>query len=128
MIQGTALLIRQMLVNVSSVFIAAGLFLLPLYGQTGNISGTITDSSQHVLVRAQVQVQGQRIGASSEDSGKYTVLDVPAGNAKVTVSYLGFKSSALDVTVPAGATAALDFTLGLAEVTSELTVSAATDL
>src|SRR5262249_43165709 len=47
---------------------------------------------------------------------------------KITVSYLGFESSTLAVTVAAGSTTNLDFALGLAGVTAELTVQAAPEL
>jgi TonB-dependent receptor len=100
-------------------------FALALFAQTGNISGTITDSSRRVLVGAQVQVEARPLITSSDDSGKYTLLGVPAGQTRVTVSYLGFESSSRDIPVAAGVTATLDFTLGLPGVTTELTVSAA---
>jgi TonB-dependent receptor len=113
------------LANLIAVFIGVTLFAVPLCAQSGNISGTVTDSSKRVLVGARVQVDGQPINTSSDDSGKYTLLGVPAGSAKIVVSYLGFESSTLETTVTAGSTGTLDVTLGLAGVTAELTVSAA---
>src|SRR5262245_15450523 len=119
----TSLLKR--LFNVAAVLIGSTLFVLPLCAQTGNVSGVVTDSSKRVLVGAQVKVDGQPITTTSDESGKYTLLGVPAGNVKINVTYLGFESSSQELTVASGATATLDFTLGLPGITTELTVSAA---
>src|SRR5690349_23751606 len=80
--------------------------MLALYAQTGNVSGTVTDSSHNVLVGAQVQVEGVALNTSSDDSGRYKILGVPAGSVKVTVSYLGLNSSTSEVKVTAGTTTA----------------------
>src|SRR5215475_6999802 len=99
MIEGIAPSIRRILLNVIRVFTVGIILILPLYGQTGNVSGTITDASRRVLVGARVQVDGSPLTTSSDDSGKYILLGVPAGTTKVTVSYLGFESSTLEISV-----------------------------
>src|SRR5262245_52073452 len=119
---------KRLLLTVLRFLIFADLFVFTLSAQIGNISGTVTDSSRRVLVGAQVQVEGQPRSTSSDESGKYTFLGVPAGPTKVKVSYLGFGASNLETTVTAGATSTLDFVLGVASVSAELTVSAAPDL
>src|SRR5262245_46128633 len=118
---------RRLLKYVIAFMIAGHLFAFTSYAQTGNISGTITDSSHQVLVGAQIQVEGRPL-ATSDDSGKYTLLGVPAGNTKVTVSYLGFASSSQEISVTASATSTLDFTLGVTGVDTELTVSDTPDV
>src|SRR6185295_15431546 len=120
--------IRRTVLTVIGFVILSHLFASRVQAQTGNISGTITDSSRRVLVGAQVQIEGRPLSTVSDESGKYTLLGVAAGSAKVKVSYLGFESSSLDVTVKAGATATLDFSLGLPAISTELTVSAAPEL
>src|SRR5262245_5459057 len=97
--------------------------MLTLYAQTGNVSGTVTDSSHNVLVGAQVQVEGRALNTASDDSGRYKILGVPVGQVKVTVSYLGLGSSAKDVNVVAGTTTALDFTLAPTGMREEVTVA-----
>lgn len=96
--------------------------------QTGNISGTVTDSSgRGVLVGAEVQVEGQNRKATTDESGRYLLLRVPAGKTKVSVSYLGLATSSHDVTVTAGATATEDFSLAPAAVSDVVNVSATPD-
>src|SRR5262245_28043333 len=119
-------LVRR-LFNVAAVLIGSTLFVLPLCAQTGNVSGVVTDSSKRVLVGAQVKVDGRPITTTSDESGKYTLLGVPAGNVKINATYLGFESSTQELAVAAGATETLDFALGLPGITTELTVNAAAE-
>lgn len=64
--------------------IVSNLLFVPLYAQSGNISGTVTDSSRRgILVGAQVQVEGQPFVTSTDESGKYVLLGIPAGNAPI---------------------------------------------
>src|SRR5215470_8847806 len=87
----------------------ASSILLNLNAQTGNISGTVTDSSrQGSLVGALVKAEGQGRTTSTDAAGRYLMLAVPAGTVKVTVSYLGLESVTHEVTVQGGATATLD--------------------
>src|ERR1700752_893745 len=104
--------ISRLLLCAFGYFIAGNLFALHLQAQTGNISGTISDASRRVLVGAQVQMEGRPLSTISDESGRYTLLGVSAGSAKVKVSYLGFESSSLDVAVTAGARAGLVFRFG----------------
>jgi TonB-dependent receptor len=102
---------------------------LNLNAQTGNISGTVTDSSrQGSLVGALVKAEGQGRTTSTDAAGRYLMLAVPAGTVKVTVSYLGLESVTHEVTVQGGSTATLDFALAPAEVTTSLTVMSDSDL
>src|SRR6185295_16557701 len=110
--------IRRTLLTVLGFVILSHLFASRVQAQTGNISGTITDSSRRVLVGAQVHVEGRPLSTVSDESGKYTLLRVAAGSIRVKVSYLGFESSSLDVTVMAGSTATLDFALGLPAIST----------
>src|SRR5262245_58620098 len=120
---------KRLVLTAARYLFACHMLMLTLHAQTGNISGTVTDWSRRaVLVGAQVRVEGQSVGASTDDSGRYRLLAVPAGSAKVTVSYLGFESLTQDVTVPAGSTVALDFTLGLSAESSAVTVTDSPDL
>src|SRR5262249_4643670 len=100
-----------------------------VYGQTGSVSGVATDSSlQGALVGARVSVEGQGIGATTDSSGRYLLLGVPAGKAKITVSYLGLESESKEVDVAAGKTAALDFALTPSAVSSSIVVKESPDL
>jgi TonB-dependent receptor len=97
--------------------------LLPLQAQTGNIAGTITESSRQTLLsNAGVAVEGQGLNTATDDSGRYRLVGVSAGKVKVTVCYLGMEPVTQEVTVTRGATASLDFALSL-DVRTSITVS-----
>ena len=102
--------------------------MLTLYAQTGSVSGTVTDSSHNVLVGAQVQVEGEALNTASDDSGRFKILGVSAGQVKITVSYLGLESATKELNVTAGNTAALDFTLVPRGIKEEVTVEVSPDL
>lgn len=96
---------------------------IPSFAQVGNIAGSVTESTRQTLLSgALVTVDGSVINAATDDSGGYRLLGVPAGKLKVTVSYLGMESAAREVTVAAGATAPLDFSLSLATLNTSVTV------
>jgi TonB-dependent receptor len=100
-----------------------------LHAQTGNISGTVTEASGHAaLVSAKVTVEGQELTTATGDSGRYLLLGVKPGAAKVTVSYLGMDALTQEVNVTAGATATLDLALSAERQHASVTVAADSDL
>jgi TonB-dependent receptor len=97
--------------------------------QTGNISGTVTDSSQRgALIGARVTVDGVAVTATTDEAGRYLLLHIPNGQAKVIVTYLGLEPETKEVTVTSGATSTLDFALRPASVNQAITVSASPEL
>ncbi|MEI9811767.1 MAG: TonB-dependent receptor [Acidobacteriota bacterium] len=100
-----------------------------LFAQNGNLAGTVTESSRHdALVGAEITVEGQSFRATTDESGRYLILGVPSGTAKITAAYLGMEPLTQDVTIPAGGTATLDVALSPATVRTSVTVSAEPDL
>jgi len=76
----------------------------------GIITGTVTDSvSGGAIANATVAVNG--VSATSNSSGAYVISDVPPGNYTVTASADGYEISSETITVTAGETETLDFTL-----------------
>jgi len=76
----------------------------------GTIEGTVKDSSSgEVIANATVTVNG--MSATSNSSGAYVISDVPPGNYTVTASADGYEISSETITVTAGETKTLDFTL-----------------
>ena len=58
---------------------------------TGRIDGTVTDArSQSPIGTATVFIEALGIGSQTNDRGKYTLVNVPAGEHKVQVRRLGF--------------------------------------
>ena len=76
------------------------------------ITGRITDAqSGQAIAAAQVFVSALDLGALSEGNGTYSVQNVPAGTHIVSVQRLGFQSVEQSVTLGAGQTVQLNFTL-----------------
>ncbi len=91
--------------------------LLPLTGSaqsagTGTITGRVFNPASGEYVRnAQVQVAGTGLIAVSEDGGAYRLTDVPVGEAKITVSFTGYRTETATVRVNAGGVVTRDFEL-----------------
>ncbi len=77
--------------------------------QTGVISGLVLDdASQRPLANAQILVAGTGIGQLSNSSGRFVLLNVPAGEHTVQVTLIGYESAERTVTVSPGQTANID--------------------
>src|SRR5512146_3119485 len=66
---------------------------------TGNIRGTVTDSTGAVLPNCQVTVEHVSTGlerkVSANEQGDYNVPSVPAGEYRITISLPGFQTKTL---------------------------------
>ena len=79
---------------------------------TGTVSGKVADrGTGDPLPGANVMIQGTSIGASTDLDGKYSLTNVPAGRQSMRVTYVGYRTVTLDVTVGENATLAQDFHL-----------------
>jgi outer membrane receptor for ferrienterochelin and colicin len=73
------------------------------------------------MAAVQVSITGTGIGALSQQTGRYLLLNVPVGTHTVTAQRIGYKTVTAQVTVAAGATVVQDFSmaeeaLGLDEI------------
>lgn len=105
----------------------------PLPGQfgTGEISGTVTDPSGAPLAGVAVKVTNQATGAVktllTDAEGRYTALDLPAGQYTIEVRREGFKTySRSDINLVTGARLAQNLSLELGAVTEVVEVTAST--
>jgi len=90
---------------------------------TGRISGRVFNPSTQTYVRdAVVTVQGTSLSTTTEAGGFYHIDNVPAGPAKVVVSFTGFDPAVGEVTVAGGATAHRDFELLVASSSTDDTI------
>ena len=77
--------------------LSIGLFL---YGQSGTISGTVTDiTNESPLIGANVVIENTTQGAASDSEGRYTIKKVTSGEHTLMVSYIGYKTFKKTVTV-----------------------------
>src|SRR5690349_23048076 len=93
---------------------------------TGTITGRVVDrGTQQPIVGATVRVVGTTRGAQTGDQGTFRITGVPAGAVTVQALRIGYASITRPLTVTAGSSTPLDFTLeptattlGVVEVTA----------
>ncbi len=95
----------------------AGLFALlmvlswTIYGQTGQISGTVTDRlTGEILPGATVIIEGTTQGTTADMDGQYSIA-VPAGNVTLTAKFLGYLDTYAEIDIEAGQSITHDFFL-----------------
>ncbi|MDI1248293.1 MAG: TonB-dependent receptor [Lacunisphaera sp.] len=78
----------------------------------GAVQGTVSNAvSGAPLGRAKITIRGTAQEALTDDDGRFYLRRAPAKDIELEVSYLGFVSQTLRVTVPQGGLAAQDFQL-----------------
>src|SRR6184192_492743 len=96
-------------------------------GTTGTITGTAREEGTgRPIPNARVTVVGTGISVPTRDDGSYIIRGAPAGAQEVRVLALGHLTQKLPVTVPAGGSATLDFTLTVTAIQLEQVVTTAT--
>jgi hypothetical protein len=92
-----------------------------LSGQTGSISGMVTDkANKNTLPGVTIMLEGTTTGTSADVDGHYTISNLKPGRYKVKVSYISYNTVVIDnVKVESGETTNLPLEL------SESTVSLA---
>ena len=74
-----------------------------LFAQSGSITGLITDAENNdLLIGANVIVKGTSMGAATDVTGNYNILNVPVGAVTIMVSYIGYEEKTQDLTVTLG--------------------------
>ncbi|HMI54737.1 MAG TPA: SusC/RagA family TonB-linked outer membrane protein [Gemmatimonadaceae bacterium] len=116
--------LRQIVSFAIAVFIPA---LAIAQGTTGTITGVAREEgSGRPVPNARVTVVGTGISVPTRDDGTYIIRGAPAGAQEVRVLALGHAAQKLAVTVPAGGSATLDFTLTQTAIQLEQVVTTAT--
>lgn len=98
-----------------------------LAAQTGTITGTVTDTGAIPISVAQVGVEGTTLSAVTQENGRFTIRNVPAGTHRVSVRRVGFNPhTRADVVVPAGGTVTVDIQLSISALRLQNMVVTAT--
>jgi TonB-linked SusC/RagA family outer membrane protein len=83
-----------------------------LAAQNGTITGVVTDASSGLpLAAAQVFIPDLNLGVLSQQNGRYTLTNVPAGRRTVSVQRIGYPEASQAATVTAGQSVELNFRL-----------------
>ncbi|KYG80324.1 TonB-dependent receptor [Roseivirga seohaensis] len=80
------------------------LFSSVAIAQNGIISGKVTDEIGLGLPGATVFIPTINKGSVTDVNGNYTIIEIPAGDHNITVSYVGYKKVEQLITVVAGQT------------------------
>ena len=102
-------------------------FAAPVFaGTTGRIAGRVLDNRKQPVVGANLTIPAARLGAVTDENGRYSILNIPAGLYEVKANLLGYRGVATqNVEVIADNTTTLDLTLIEAPVEiAEIVVSA----
>src|SRR2546426_324121 len=103
--------------------VAAALLTLSLsstaLAQTGTVTGTVADSTGAGIAGATIRVEGTLLHATTDDKGRFELQGVPPGTHRLRVLLLGYRAAFQSVTVSAGATAEVSFTLERAPIPVE---------
>src|SRR5579864_2975877 len=96
------------------------------YAQAGKgaVTGTVVDSAKNVLVGAVIEVSPSGQRAVSDDQGNFRIPDIPAGQATLTISYVGFANFTATANVSAGQTETVNGVLQVASQTDQMIVTA----
>ncbi len=75
----------------------------------GNITGTVKDKSGKPVELANILVENSTLGTYTDESGKFTIKNIPQGDYIIIVSIIGFEPIKQNVVVKAGETATVSF-------------------
>jgi iron complex outermembrane receptor protein len=78
---------------------------------TGTITGRITNSNGGAVEAVSVGLEGQPKGDITDEQGRFRIRQVAAGQYTLVVSAVGLKTEQQTVTVVAGQTATINFSL-----------------
>ena len=104
--------------NFALLFALGAALLLPGAVQAqGTITGTVTEQgSMRPLDAVQVYIPGTSIGTLTNASGRFLIVNVPAGEHEIRAERVGYGSGSQTVTVADGQTQQLDFTLSTSAI------------
>ncbi len=81
-------------------------------GTTGKLSGRVVDDHKQPLPGVNVRIEGQRLGAITDERGEYFIIGIPGGVYTVRMNLVGFAPyAAANVNIAPDFTTSLDATL-----------------
>ena len=88
-----------------------------LYSQGASISGTVKDIlNGDALIGANIFIQETSLGAATTDNGQYQINNVNLGTYTVKVSYIGYQSKEVEITLSEAKNYVQDFNLAYTTV------------
>ena len=94
-----------------------------LYSQSASISGTVKDNlNGDKLIGANVFIKGTSLGAATTNNGQYQINNVGLGTYTVKVSYIGYQSKEIEITLSEVMNYVQDFNLNYTTVEGKTVV------
>jgi iron complex outermembrane recepter protein len=75
-------------------------FAVVANAQSGKISGKVRDSKNEALIGATVTIKGTTKGTTTNTNGEFTIENVENGSYQLRVSFLGYVTEEVSVSVP----------------------------
>ncbi|NNF12602.1 MAG: TonB-dependent receptor [Gemmatimonadetes bacterium] len=113
------------------VAVSLALVAAPVSAQNGTVTGSVTDATSNAgLQSVQVYLVGTGLGTLTNASGRFLILNVPAGSYTIRAERLGYGTQEMQIEVAAGGTVQQNFSLdsealGLDEIVVTGTAGAA---
>jgi len=76
--------------RLAAAALALAIALPALAGTTGKLTGRVVDDKKQPLAGVNVRVEGQRLGAITDDQGQYFIIGIPGGRYTVKMDLIGF--------------------------------------
>ncbi|SCG84500.1 bacillopeptidase F [Proteiniborus sp. DW1] len=112
------------LVNALSAVEAAGAGEIPDPVQTGSMTGRITDyDTGYGISGARVSISGTSLYGITDNSGYYTINNIPVGTQQITVTADGYQAVSGSVTIEANRTVTVNGTMKRENVVQTGTVT-----
>lgn len=90
----------------------AAVFAFAQPARTGTVEGRVlNESSGRYIDNARVLVEGTQLETLTDSFGQYRLLDVPAGDVRLRVLYVGLAPGAATLTLTPGGSVSRDFSL-----------------
>ncbi|HZW38486.1 MAG TPA: TonB-dependent receptor [Ignavibacteriaceae bacterium] len=93
-------------------------------GTTGKLAGKVIDAkTKEALPFVNVIIEGTKLGASTDLDGNYVILNIPPGNYKIRVQYVGYQTVLMEnVSIQIDLTTTKDFELSESSLELETVV------
>ena len=90
----------KLLLSLFSVIILTSSLSYGFFKPEGIVTGKVLDSSTgYYLPGAVIKINGTKLGAITDKSGYFQILNVPTGIQTVSVSYIGYTDTEKQVNI-----------------------------
>ncbi|SHJ15967.1 iron complex outermembrane recepter protein [Mesonia phycicola] len=84
------------------------LLALAALAQTGNLTGSIKDANETPILGANISINNTSYGTQTDSNGYFSINNIEEGNYILKISYIGFKTKELPLTITSNETLKLE--------------------